>query len=132
MKRVWPLFALILVVGAGAFGLTRWLGHDGSQADPLEWMTREFDLKPVQRDAIARLQADYSVVCERHCEAIARARRAGDPAELARMEIMCTTATHAHLREVAAQMDQDQGRRFLELVEPKLDAFRHEAPLGLP
>lgn len=115
-----------------SFGVTRWLGREQPPADSLEWMTREFALTAEQRAAIARLQADYSVVCEAHCAAIMAARDAGDPAELGRLEAVCTVSTREHLHRVAACMDPEAGRRFLALVEPKLAGHRHEAPLGLP
>ncbi len=132
MKRLLQLVVLILAVGGVSFGVTRWLAREQPPADSLEWMTREFSLSADQRAAIARLQADYAVVYEAHCVAIMAARDAGDPAELKRLETVCTTATRAHLHAVAACMDPAAARRFLALVEPKLAGHRHEAPLGLP
>lgn len=132
MKRLLQLVVLILAVGAVSFGVTRWLAREEPPADSLEWMTREFSLTAEQRSAIAGLQARYAVVCEAHCAAIMAARETGDPAELRRLEAVCTTATREHLHAVAACMDPEAARRFIALVEPKLAGHRHEAPLGLP
>lgn len=142
MKRALLLILLVAGVGAGAFGLTRWLGRPAEPADSLDWMAAEFSLGPEQRAAIARLHADYAPVCERHCEEIYQARVRLDAAseaetavaraELVRLEAVCTESTLAHLRAVAAHMEPAAARRFLKLVEPKLAGHGHEAPLGLP
>lgn len=142
MRRITLLLVLIVTAGVGSFGLTRWFAKPPIPTDALAWMATEFSLTPAQRTRIAALQADYMVVCDRHCAAIADAKsklaeaspatRAQAEADMQRLEVICIDSTRAHLRAIAAQMEPVAGRRFLALVEPKLAGFRHEAPLGLP
>jgi hypothetical protein len=138
MKRYVILLALAVVVAAGSYAITRGLMPRGEE-DQLAWLTREFKLTPAQTTAVEKLQADYQPVCAGHCRLIMAAhdRLAAAPndtavqAEITRLEQMCNQATLAHLREVAAQMAPEQGRRFLTLVEPKVSRHAHQGPFGL-
>lgn len=138
MKRYALLLALAVVVAAGSFALTRQL-LPRAEEDQMAWLVREFKLTPAQTAAVAKLQADYQPVCAGHCQLImaARERLAAAPddaavqADIARLAQKCHDATRQHLREVAARMAPEQGRRFLALVEPKLSRHTHQGPFGL-
>jgi hypothetical protein len=138
MKRYLILIGLVVVVAAGSHALTRGLLQRGEE-DQMTWLSREFKLTAGQAAAVEKMQADYQPVCAGHCRLImaARDRLAAAPgdaallAEIARLEQKCHEATLAHLRNVAAQMDPGQGRRFLTLVEPKVSRHAHLGPLGL-
>ena len=139
MKRCLMLVALVAVVAAGSFALTRSLMPRAGEEDQTTWLVREFKLTPAQTDAVAKLQADYQPVCAGHCQLImaARERLAAAPqdaavqADVARLVQKCHDATQQHLGEVAARMAPEQGRRFLALVEPKLSRHAHQGPFGL-
>ena len=138
MKRYMTLLALAVAVAAISFFHTRGLAPQAAE-DQKAWLQREFKLSPAQMAAVDKLQSDYQPVCTGHCRLImeARDRLAAHPADAAaqadvtRLEGVCHDATMQHLREVAAVMAPDQGRRFLTLVEPKVSRHQHEGPLGL-
>lgn len=140
MKRYALLLAVILGVGAASYALTRLMWPAAAvKEDQMTWLKREFALTPSQAAAIEKLHYDYVPVCSEHCAMIveARERLAAHPnnsevrAEVAQKEKLCADATLAHVRDVAAQMDAAQSRRFLELVEPKISRHQHEGPFGL-
>ena len=138
MKRYLALIALVVAVAAASYALTRGL-MPHREEDQMVWLQREFQLTASQTAAVEKLHAAYQPVCSEHCRLImaARERMAAAPddsaarAEIARLEKICNQATLAHLREVAAQMAPEQGRRFLALVEPKVSRHEHQGPLGL-
>ena len=112
--------------------------------DALEWLRSDFELNDTQFAAVKRLHDSYAVVCEEHCRAIqAAAQRRNelkalaspDPAALAAAErkldelrVVCENAIATHVREVAAQMSEPQGRRYLAMVLPKIKDFDHHGP----
>ncbi|WP_438481376.1 hypothetical protein [Oleiharenicola lentus] len=138
MKRLLLTLALVVAVGAISFAVTREL-----IVTPVEthetWLQREFHLTARQLAAVEKLQADYEPVCADHCALVMQAnkRLAANPADAAaheevrRLKKICFEATSKHLREVAAEMDAAQGRRFLKLMEPKLSGHDHAEPLDL-
>jgi hypothetical protein len=138
MRRYVALFLVTVAVAAVSFTLTRQLLPPGDE-DQGVWLQREFKLNAAQAAAVGKMQAAYQPVCTEHCRLIreARDRLAANPndaavqAEITRLEQMCSQATLQHLREVAALMSPDQGRRFLTLVEPKVSRQEHQGPLGL-
>ena len=136
------LLALAVMVATGSYFVTRGIApqiappaDEGEQA----WLQREFKLSPEQAVAVEKMQAAYQPVCAEHCRLIMAAhdRLAAHPdeaaarQEIARLEQICHDATLQHLRDVAAQMSPEQGRRFLALVEPKVSRQQHDGPLGL-
>ena len=146
MKRwLWP-FGLALVAAVAAFAITR---HcvDRSMPDEMTWLREEFALTPAQVTAIEQLNIAYEPICDDHCQRISSARRRlktleaapNTPgAELAAAQTAwqalcdeCTTATRAHLEAVAAQMSPEQGKRYVELVGPKLTRREPGKPFGL-
>ncbi len=142
MKRYLILVGLVVAVAAGSYTLTRGLMPRGEE-DQMTWLRREFKLTAAQAAAVEKLQADYQPVCAGHCRLIMAARerlaalaseasaKEAAQADLIRLEQTCNDATLAHLRMIAAQMDPDQGHRFLTLVEPKVSRHAHQGPLGL-
>lgn len=155
MKHLWKTLALLVVV-AGAVGwITYQLGHDDrvqealARKDALAWLRTDFQLTDAQFAAIRKLHEAYAVVCEQHCQAIQEAaiRRnqlkaapgtetavlAAADRKVEELRQVCEAAIAGHVREVAAQMAPEQGRRYLALVLPKIADFDHRAApdLGL-
>lgn len=135
MKRFLPLFVVVVIAGAAAFGVTQWICHKGCP-DDITWLKTEFKLSDEQIAAIKKIRADYGPECAHHCSKISSAREKlsearkthgpGSPAfaaaerELAAITEECAKASHGHLAAIAAQMPPEQGRRYLEMVGPKL------------
>jgi hypothetical protein len=111
--------------------------------DAMEWLRADFHLTPAQFAEIKRLHDAYAPSCEEHCRLIQEVMRArdalsaarhADPAALAaanarlqELRTLCETALAGHVREVAAIMAPDDGRRYLSLVLPKIANFDHVA-----
>lgn len=147
MNRVLLLLLIACAAGLGAYGITRQLAPAVVAVDELDWLRREFRLDEAQAREIERLHAAYGPVCAEHCAAVYDARAAvvaaqrdhgaGSPAHqtaqarLADLEIVCQTATRAHLEAVAAVMSPAEARRYLELVTPKVSQHEHARPFGL-
>lgn len=139
MKRLLVILAVVVLVGAGSYGITRLVVPPPADEDQIVWLTREFKLTPAQAATIEALHLAYIPVCSDHCAAIvaARERLASSPAdpnlrtEVLRLERICQEATLQHVRAVAAHMDAAQGARFLALVEPRILRHEHHAAFGL-
>lgn len=155
MKHLWKTLALLVVVAGAVSWMTYQLGHDDrvqealAKKDALAWLRTDFELTEAQFAAIRRLHEAYAVVCEQHCQAIQEAaiRRnqlksapgteaavlAAADRKVEELRQVCEAAIAAHVREVAAQMAPEQGRRYLALVLPKIADFDHRAApdLGL-
>jgi hypothetical protein len=140
MRRLLTLLAVVLVVGAASYGVTRLLTPPPpADEDQVTWLAREFSLNAAQTQAVRQLHEDYIPVCSDHCAAIvaARERLAAHPhdaalqAQVARLERVCQQATLDHVRAVAACMAPAEGRRFLALVEPRILRHDHQAAFGL-
>lgn len=130
-----PLIALILAAaGLGYLATSRMLSLPSdtvSEQARLDWLAHEFALTPDALATIRRLKADYAPICADHCAAIAvadrsladattAAARASAEAELDRLRKVCADSTRRHLADVAACMPPAQGRRFLEMMEPRV------------
>jgi len=147
MKNFLLTFLAVLAAGvlaAGAF--FRWHYDDAlhaaaQQRDAMKWLRTEFHLSDAQFAAVAKLHEDYSVECAGHCAAIGSARaelaaaeKSGQPAatlaalrrNVAEREFACRTAIGAHLRKVAALMPQGEGARYLQLLLPRVENYRHQ------
>ena len=146
MKRLFWLIGLALVAGAVAFAITQRCVNR-PMPDEMTWLREEFALTPAQAAAIEQLNTAYEPVCADHCQRIGAARRrlqaletSSNPqsTELATAQATwqalcdeCTTATRGHLEAVAAQMSPEQGKRYLDLVGPKLTRRNPGKPFGL-
>lgn len=139
------LISVGLVVALAAYTISgdRDVGAVLKKRDALEWLRTDFHLDDSQFAAIKRLHQSYALVCEEHCHAIQVATRelnelrgvsTTSPETLAfaeqrvkELRAVCETAIAAHVREVAAHMSPDNGRRYLALVLPKIADFDHRA-----
>jgi hypothetical protein len=154
MKYLLRTLALV-VLAAAATGLVFFRMNSNPQlhavaanGDAMLWLRTDFHLTDDQFAAIRALHEAYAGTCAEHCRMIQEATRArnavaasqGDAAalaaadrELAELRRNCETAIAHHVREVAAHMSSDDGRRYLALVLPKIAAFDHRAApdLGL-
>ena len=110
------------------------------KGDAMEWLRADFRLSDGQFDAIRRLHESYSGTCDEHCRRIQEARdmqkallaRGASPVEmraadrkLEELRTVCETAIARHVRQVAALMPPEEGRRYLALVLPKIPGFDH-------
>ena len=143
------LLTLLAVIAAGALAagaFFRWHCDDALHAaaqerDAMKWLRTEFHLNDAQFAAIAKLHEDYSAECADHCVAIGNARaqlaaaeKSGQPVAtitvlrraVAARELACRTAIGAHLRKVAALMPQGEGERYLQLLLPRVENYRHQ------
>lgn len=94
--------------------------------DAMHWLRMEFKLDDAQFASIRKLHDDYYIECTEHCAAIMEARERRAPAaEVARLEQICESAMTAHFRRVAALMAPAEGRRYLEIVLPRVTGYAH-------
>ena len=143
MKRYLPLVVVTLLAGAVAFTVTQWVRH-ASCPDETTWLQKEFSLTDAQLAAIQKIRDEYQPNCAGRCDRIsaakaklANAAKISGPAseayiaanaEFAAISQECADATRRHLEAIAAQMPPEQGRRYLEMVGPKITA----APAATP
>ena len=148
MKYLFGTLALVVLVaaltGVVCFRMNSnpQLHAAAAKGDALQWLRTDFHLTDAQFAAIRQLHESYAGTCEEHCRMIQEATRArdalaaasGDAAalsaanrELAELRQNCETAIARHVRQVAALMAADDGRRYLALVLPKIAAFDHRA-----
>lgn len=96
------------------------------QHDAMQWLRAEFRLTDAQFAEIRRLHDAYDARCAEHCAAIMAARRRAAPAEeVARLESVCERSMAEHFHQVAAVMTPAQGRRYLEIVLPRVAGYDH-------
>jgi len=136
------------VTGAIAYraGADRSVKTALAEQDAMAWLRADFGLTDAQFETIKKLHADYSVICEEHCLAIQDATRTlrslratnAEPArlvsaqeEVERLRLVCESAIATHVRRCAAEMSPEAGRRYLEMVLPKIKDFDHLAPPDL-
>ena len=149
------ILSVVLIVAAGAAAWTyayrRCCDPDLRAAaragDAEHWLRREFHLNDAQMAAIEKLQTDYAKECSVHCHRIMEAKEAlmalesesnipvarltTARTEVTQREAECRDAIRGHLRKVAALMPPAEGRRYLAMLLPKVDAFRHEGAPNL-
>ncbi len=147
IHRVTVVLLLALASGLAAFFTTHAFRSAGSPGDEMRWLADEFELTPEQTAAIKKLESDYAPVCAEHCRRINETRARLDAletgggrdspdyaaarAQWAGLVRECNAATMRHLEAVAAAMSPGQGRRYLDLVVPKLARHEHAHPFGL-
>lgn len=139
-KALGLIFLLAGAVGGATYFSLRAPMPKAAPDDALTWVRYEFALSGEQMARIERLHAAYQGVCEEHCLAIQEARaqvRAlkaaqAEPAVIAAAEakakevdLICSTSLEKHLREIAAAMGDEAGRRYLAVVMPRLAQFDH-------
>ena len=143
MKRLVSFAVLVVAVAATAYGLTCYLNSQKTE-DQWTWLRREFRLSDSQFARIKNLHQAYLPVCAGHCQRImAMQQRMADlertgahdapsfaaaRAEWNTVKQECNEATLQHLREVAAVMDPDAGRRYLGLTVPRIAKYDHLEP----
>ena len=143
MKRIAGFLLLILAVAASAYGLTRYLGARKTE-DQWTWLRREFHLNDAQFSRIQALHQAYQPVCAGHCRRImalqqrmAELEQTGardTPGYTAAQDEWravtreCNQATLRQLQQVAAEMDPGEGRRYLDLMVPRITQYDHREP----
>jgi hypothetical protein len=146
MKRLASFFLLIIAVAATAYGVTYYLNTRRTE-DQWTWLRREFHLSATQFAHIQALHAAYQPVCANHCKRIMAVQQRIAALELAgakespdygaalkewdAVKHECNEATWQHLRRVAAEMNPDEGSRYLALMVPHITQFDHREPRGV-
>lgn len=138
MKRSWLIPVLIaIVIGAMAYGLTRWAVCTRCQPSPdrledVSFLRRELGLTETQAREIRQLQtslgAKLTDCCERHCAARARmvqaltadtngnAQAEAVLAEMCRAYEQSERVTLNHIRAVRAVLNAEQRRQFDTMI----------------
>lgn len=148
MKYLFGTLALVVLAAAVAGFVCFRMNSDpqlhaaAATSDAMLWLRSDFHLTDAQFAAIRQLHASYAGTCEEHCRMIQEATRARDALAAARgnaaalvaanrglqdLRQNCETAIARHVRQVAALMPPEDGRRYLALVLPKIAAFDHRA-----
>lgn len=114
--------------------------------DGLMWVRHEFKLSGEKLAKVEALHEAYESVCAEHCIAIAAARKElkslqeakAAPADIEAasanakaIDARCIASTEAHVKEVAAIIGGDEGRRYLSIVLPRVVMFDHAGPASL-
>jgi len=147
MRRTVAFLVLIVAVATGAYGLTYYYGSSRQPEDQWTWLRREFDLNDAQLARLHALQAAYQPVCAGHCRRImaaqehladlAGAGRKNTPEYLATLgeweaiKRECNAATFKHIEAVAAVMAPAEGRRYLDMMVPRIVSRDHLGPMGM-
>lgn len=141
MKRNLAVFLLlVLAVAAAAYGVTCYLGSRKTE-DQWTWLRREFRLSDGQYNSVLALHEAYQPICADHCNRImamqkrmaeleqsgAKASPAYAAAQTEWQVIIreCNRATLQHLEKVAKEMDPGEGRRYLDLMVPRISRRNH-------
>jgi hypothetical protein len=112
----------------------------------LDWLRLEFHLTDAQFAQVRALHVAYLPVCAEHCRRImiaqdrlaelAHAGQKDTPAYAAAakewrdLTEQCDAATLAHVQAVAAAMDPAEGKRYLEMMDPRIARQTHLRPLS--
>jgi hypothetical protein len=114
--------------------------------DSLAWVREEFKLPPEKMARVEAMHESYELVCADHCTAIAdsrkelkRLRDSNAPAaeidaamtRVVSVDAQCIASTQKHIREIAAIIGGEDGRRYLSIVLPRVASFDHSAPATL-
>lgn len=131
-----------LIAGGASFLITRQLSPDEAVGDEVSWLIEEFSLSADQANEVRALHAAFRPICDAHCTEIMAVQRAWEVApdlaaqtaakqELELLKTRCHSATHDHVRSVAAVMSPHQGKRYLDLIAPLLSDHDHTGPFSL-
>lgn len=148
MKHVVFTVALLAAI-AGAAGFVAFrttsdadVARALAKQDAMAWLRADFNLTDAQFAAIKKLHDSYSLVCEDHCREIQVATRNRNTLKVANsnaaalaaadrrveeLRLVCESAIATHVRQCAAEMSPEAGRRYLALVLPKIKDFDHLA-----
>ncbi|MFH1969360.1 MAG: Spy/CpxP family protein refolding chaperone [Verrucomicrobiota bacterium] len=138
MKKRWLIPVLVaVIIGAMAYGLTRWAACSQCQPSPgrlenVSFLKRELGLTETQAQEIRQLQTSLGVKLtdcgERHCAARVRLGKALSSetnsaaqaqalvAEMCRAYEESELATLDHIQRVRELLNPEQKRRFDELI----------------
>ena len=142
MMRLSSFFAAAVIIAAVAYGVTYHINSRNSE-DQWIWLRREFHLTDGQFARVKVLQDAYTPVCADHCRRImdAQARlstlSAGSPEQAAALKeweaikTECNAASLQQLNKIAAEMSSPQGRRYLDLMVPRIARHDHHEPRGV-
>lgn len=154
MNYRWITAGAILAVALLAGGFSYFCFHHtmsmsglhGREHDSLMWVRHEFKLSGEKLARVEAMHEAYESICAEHCLAIAESRKAltraqaahGSPeliaaatAKIKEVDARCLASTEAHIREVAAVIGGEEGRRYLSIVLPRVANFDHKAPASL-
>jgi hypothetical protein len=144
-RRILLALAILLgsiAAGYGAYLICAFVGTAevrSAAADSdsgLVWLRKEFHLTGAQFQRIKTLHTAYADRCDLMCQRIMNANAALDAAisrnkqvtselqqaltEVARVQQECQQAMLAHIYEVGAQMDPNEGARYLQMMKHKV------------
>ena len=144
--RFWGITAVLALAVGVLSGTAAYYWSREPVAEPrreaIEWVKQEFRLSPTQAARIAELHALHGERCAEHCLAIQRARRqlrqAREQARgadeihaaeehLAQVDQACRDSLSRHVHEIASVMADEEGRRYLSIVLPRIATFDHHA-----
>jgi len=147
--KYWLLTLAGLLLLCGAVGGVSYFCMRKTAAtsgDGLDWLRAEFSPNEVQLGKIREKHAAQAILCEKHCADI-RAQRllirqmrdgqadarslAEAEAHLAQLDATCRASVRAHLESVAALLGGTSGKRYLDIVLPRMAAFDHQGAPGL-
>ena len=147
MKRLVPLLVLGAVVALATAVFVRrgccdaGLAHSAGCGDTRCWFRVEFGLDAKTLDAIEASQKRFAVECAGHCRAVVAAEAAlkklssdAPVADLAAAreavaaaEKICRDARDEQVRRIAALMPAAEGKRYLDIVLPRLAKHGHSS-----
>ena len=147
MKRLVPLLILGVVAGLATAAFVRLgccdagLAHSAGCGDTRCWFRVEFGLDAKTIDAIEASQKRFAVECAGHCRVVAEAEaalkklpsdasdaeRAAAREAVAAADRACRTAREEHVRRIAALMPAAEGKRYLDIVSPRLAKHGHSS-----
>ncbi|MFA6960668.1 MAG: hypothetical protein WC205_07965 [Opitutaceae bacterium] len=152
MNYRWITALAVVALGVLAGGASYLCFHhtmsmsSGQNHDSLMWVRHEFKLSGEKLAKVEALHEAYESVCAEHCIAIADARKElkrlqnadASPAEIKSaadkakaIDARCIASTEAHIKEVAALIGGEEGRRYLSIVLPRVVLFDHAGPASL-
>ncbi len=152
MKYGWltaaALLVLVAITACGSFWCFHHIGASDADHDrsALAWLHEEFDLPGEKMKQIEQAHVAYQAICAGHCREIVAsreelhlARESGASADsmtkamerVAAVDRECISATQNHLQEIAAIIGGAEGKRYLDIVLPRLAHFDHQGPASL-
>lgn len=145
MRRVIPLLLVGLALAAVTASFVRrgccdaQLAASAGCGDTGRWFRSEFGADAATCAAIRAEQAKFSAECAKHCVAVAEAEsalaklpagapaaeRAGAEAALRAARDTCHAERVAFARRIAGMLSPEAGKRYLDIVLPRLAKLDH-------